>query len=45
MQISFVMLIFLLCLSKILGGKLLEGKPGVSRTMHQNTERSCSMDM
>ena len=46
MQISFAMLIFLLFLNKILGrGKLLEGQTGVSRTMYQNTERSCFIDM
>ena len=50
-QISFVMLIFLLFSivfkpivfggGKNSRGKLLEGKPAVSQTMYQNTEKSC----
>ena len=47
MQISFVMLIFLLFSNQFLGGganfwgKLLEGKTAVSGTMYQNTEMNC----
>ena len=50
MQISFVMIIFsavfgLNFRGESLRGKLLEGKPGVSRTMYQNTERSSFINM
>ena len=47
MQISFVMLIFLLFSNQFFGGgansrdKLLEGKTAVSGTMYQNTEMRC----
>ena len=47
MQISFVMLIFLLFSNQFFWGgansrgKLLEGKDSVSGTMYQNTEMSC----
>ena len=44
MQISFVMLIFLLFSNQFFfggGANCLREKPAVSRTMYQNTEMSC----
>ena len=47
MQISFVMLIFLLSSNQFFGGeanswgKLLEGKTAVSGAMYQNIEMNC----